>query len=237
MNKEDFIKKLDEEKLYYTKEMLDKLDIYCEFLIEYNEHTNLTAIKNKEDIYLKHFYDSIKAFSLVDLSNVYSLLDIGTGAGFPGIIIKIFYPDIEVYLLDSNNKKIKFLDELIKKLDLVNIHTVYSRAEDYAKDNLNKFDMVTSRAVAYIDIITNLSVPFIKENGLVVLMKGDFQDEFKVLQIHQKELNIKDIKVQSYFLPFLDDKRNIVILKKNKLSNCVLPYNQILKQNKKWKIQ
>lgn len=122
MNKELFIKELEKIGFNITEEQLNSLDIYCKFLLEYNSHTNLTAIKEEDQVYLKHFYDSITFIKAIDLNNINNLIDIGTGAGFPGMVLKILFPNLEVTLLDSNNKKIKFLEELSEKLNLTKIN-------------------------------------------------------------------------------------------------------------------
>ena len=178
MNKEEFIKEIKKLGIIYNDEMLRKLEIYKEFLKEYNSHTNLTAIKNDEDIYLKHFYDSLTIIKGIDLTLVNNLLDVGTGAGFPGMVIKIFYPHIDVYLLDSNNKKIKFLNELQEKID-VKVHIINDRIENYAKENLNKFDIVTSRAVANMRVLGELAMPLVKKNGFFVALKGNITLEME----------------------------------------------------------
>ena len=109
MNIEEFINETKKLGIDVTGEQLEKLEIYCNFLLEYNTHTNLTAIKNREEVYLKHFYDSLTLVKAIDLTSVDTLLDIGTGAGFPGMVLKIFFPNLQIYLVDSNNKKTKFL--------------------------------------------------------------------------------------------------------------------------------
>ena len=116
MNKQEFINKVGELGINLTEEQLNQLDIYCNFLLEYNSHTNLTAIKEEEQVYLKHFYDSLTFIKALDVTKYNNLLDIGTGAGFPGMVLKIVFPHLEVTLLDSNNKKINFLQELSNKL-------------------------------------------------------------------------------------------------------------------------
>ena len=118
MNKELFVEEVKKLGIILNEEQLKQLEIYCNYLIEYNEHTNLTAIKEPEQIYLKHFYDSITIVKAIDFNKVNNLIDIGTGAGFPGMIVKILFPEIEVTLFDSNNKKIAFLQELTMKLGL-----------------------------------------------------------------------------------------------------------------------
>jgi len=114
MTKEEFIKEIEKLNISYTQEMLEKLDIYMNYLMEYNSHTNLTAIKTEDEIYAKHFYDSLTICKSYDLTKVNNLIDIGTGAGFPGMVLKIFFPNIDITLLDSNNKKTKFLEEIAK---------------------------------------------------------------------------------------------------------------------------
>ena len=134
MNKEEFIKKLQEENIEVNDIILEKLEEYSNYLIEYNEHTNLTSIKEKKDIYLKHFYDSIIISKYYEFKDQ-KVLDIGTGAGFPGMILKIFFPNLKVTLLDSNNKKIRFLTELCNKLGIEDIELICERAEEYCKKN------------------------------------------------------------------------------------------------------
>ena len=233
MNKDLFIEKLDELGITYTEDKLSKLEDYYNFLYEYNKNVNLTAITSKEDVYLKHFYDSLTITKCVDLTKYSSLIDIGSGAGFPGVVLKIFFPDLNITLLDSNGKKTTFLEELIDKLDLKNINVVNDRAEEYAKNHLNEFDIVTSRAVAYMDIILHLSVPLIKKDGLVVLMKGKLDSELKVLEKHYKDLNIRNYKINNFNL-IEDLERNIIVLEKANDTDKVLSYSNIIKINKKW---
>ena len=134
------------------------LDTYYKMIIEYNSHTNLTRITEEKEVYLKHFYDSLTLYKAVKLDNQ-SLLDVGTGAGFPGMVLKIVFPNLKVTLVDSLNKRIIFLNNVIEQLGLKNIVAIHSRAEDYAKYNKESFDIVTSRAVA----ILNLHYHFLKE--------------------------------------------------------------------------
>ena len=137
MNKNEFIEELKKLNIKVTDEMLEKLDIYCNFLLEYNKHTNLTAIKDENDIYLKHFYDSLTLTKVIDLNEYNTLLDIGSGAGFPGMVLKIFFPKLKVYLVDSNNKKCKFLLELKEKLNVDNLIVINNRIENLYNEFLN----------------------------------------------------------------------------------------------------
>ena len=231
MNRNEFVKELNRLNINITDEMLNELDIYKNFLQEYNKHTNLTAITNDEDIYLKHFYDSLTIVKAIDLSRVESLLDIGTGAGFPGMVIKILYPNIKVTLLDANNKKIKFLEELSTKLN-IDVELIHSRVEDYAKNNLNKFDIVTSRAVANLRILTELSLPLVKVNGYIIALKGNIASE---LIDAKNTINILNSEIEDIFTFDLyqnNGQRNIIKIKKNKESALkdLRSYDKIIKK-------
>ena len=224
MTKEEFIIALNNINIHLTKEAEDALEIYASFLLEYNEHTNLTAIKTMSDIYLKHFYDSLTISKLVDFNNG-KLLDVGTGAGFPGMVLAVCFPNLQVDLLDSNNKKIKFLEELIKKLNLTNVQTVYSRAEDYTRVNREKYDYVTSRAVADLRVLLELNIPSLKINGEFLVMKGNIDEELKLSQNAIKKLFCTITKKEEFTLPFNSGTRNIMIIKKTKETPAIYPRN------------
>lgn len=224
MTKEEFIVALNNLNIHLTKEALDALEIYASFLLKYNEHTNLTAIKTMSDIYLKHFYDSLTISKLVDFNNG-KLLDVGTGAGFPGMVLAICFPNLQVDLLDSNNKKIKFLEELIKKLNLTNVQTVYSRAEDYTRVNREKYDYVTSRAVADLRVLLELNIPSLKINGEFLVMKGNIDEELKLSQNALEKLFCTITKKEEFTLPFNSGTRNIMIIKKTKETPAIYPRN------------
>ena len=224
MTKEEFIVALNNINIHLTKEAEDALEIYASFLLEYNEHTNLTAIKTMSEIYLKHFYDSLTISKLVDFNNG-KLLDVGTGAGFPGMVLAICFPNLQVDLLDSNNKKIKFLEELIKKLNLTNVQTVYSRAEDYTRVNREKYDYVTSRAVADLRVLLELNIPSLKINGEFLVMKGNIDEELKLSQNAIKKLFCTITKKEEFTLPFNSGTRNIMIIKKTKEPPAIYPRN------------
>ena len=153
MNKEQFIKSIEELGVENGLEKLPLLETYYDLLVEWNEKINLTAITEREEVYLKHFYDSLTLVKVVNLKEIESFCDIGTGAGFPGIVIKIFYPHIKLTLVDALNKRINFLDIVVKTLKLENVTLVHARAEEYALKNREKFDIVTARAVAPLNIL------------------------------------------------------------------------------------
>ena len=234
MNKEEFIKELKELGLELTEEMLTKLNNYADFLLEYNTHTNLTAIKNKEEVYLKHFYDSLTLVKIANLKEG-TLLDVGTGAGFPGLVLAIVFPNLEVSLLDSNNKKITFLKECISKLQIKNAHTIYSRAEDYTKIHRETYDFVTSRAVAELRILLELNIPALKVNGNFLVMKGNVEEE---LQKSLNTLNILSCKViekEEFILPNNGGVRTLLNIQKTKETEQKIPrtYDKIKKKELK----
>ena len=226
-----FINEVKKLNIKITNKELDLLEQYYNFLIQYNEHTNITAITKKDDVYIKHFLDSLMVTKSIDLNHINNLIDIGSGAGFPGIVLKIFFPNIKIILLDSNNKKTTFLNEVIKKLNLKDIQVVNLRAEEYMKNHLNEFDICISRAVAYIDIITSLSLPFIKEDGSVILMKGNYQDEIKILNTYKKELHISNFDIINYKILSDDNNRSLIVIRKNEVTSKLVNYPKILKQS------
>lgn len=231
MTKEEFIKEIEKLNINYTEEMLNKLNIYMKFLIEYNSHTNLTAIKTKEEIYLKHFYDSLTICKSYDLNKTNNLIDIGTGAGFPGMVIKIFFPKIEVTLLDSNNKKTKFLEELSKKLDL-KVTIINDRVENYSKNNLNSFDIVTSRAVANLRVLSEICLPLVKVEGYFIPLKGNIEEELKEAKETILIMNGKIVDTITFNLLDTVGIRNILLIKKmdnTKIEN-IRTYDKILKK-------
>ena len=151
----NFITLLEELGIKPTNEQLDQLRIYQEYLVEYNSHTNLTAITKKDEIYLKHFYDSLTIVKAIDLNNINTLIDVGTGAGFPGMVLKIIFPHLHVTLLDSNNKKTTFLSNLVEKLGLINIEVINTRSEDSKNSLLRTADSLTSELeeiLTFVDI-------------------------------------------------------------------------------------
>lgn len=233
MKIDDFKSEIEKLNIIYDEDKLQKLDTYFNFLIEYNLHTNITRVVDKEDVYLKHFFDSLTLVKAVDLNSIKNILDIGSGAGFPGVVLKIFYPDIDITILDSNNKKTKFVTQLIEKLNLNKITVVNDRAENYMANNLNKYDLCVSRAVAFIDIISSLSLPFIKKDGKVILMKGNMDNEIKILNNHQKELNIEKYEIINFNLNN-NLERNLVILHKHDETKNIVNYAKLVKRNKKW---
>lgn len=215
MNKELFVEEVKKIGIILNEEQLKQLEIYCNYLIEYNEHTNLTAIKEPEQIYLKHFYDSITIVKAIDFNKVNNLIDIGTGAGFPGMIVKILFPEIEVTLLDSNNKKIAFLQELTMKLGLKKVNFYHGRAEDFCVKNREKFDVVTARAVSNMTLLSELCLPLTKVGGYYIALKGSNEEEIDDSLYAIKVLGGEIEEKITFELPIENSGRNILKIKKS----------------------
>lgn len=235
MTKEEFIKYLNELNIYINEDIYNKLDTYYELLIEWNNKFNLTSIIEKKDVFLLHFYDSICLTKIGNLNKYNSLCDFGTGAGFPGLVIAILFSNLNVTLIESNNKKCIFLNEVKNKLNLNNITIINDRMENYSKNNKEVFDLITCRAVTSLPIILELSVLSLKINGLLVPLKSNIEDEINKYKYLEKELNVKLIKKLDYNLPINNANRSIPIYKKIDKTNNKYPrnYNQIIKDYKK----
>lgn len=233
MTEKEFITELTKLNIEVTPEKLDKLKEYASFLLEYNQHTNLTAIRDINEVYLKHFYDSLTIVKAINLKEVNTLLDIGTGPGFPGMVLKIIYPHLQITLMDSNNKKISFLKALAQELNL-NVEIIYGRAEEFITHRREYYDIVTSRAVASLDILAELSIPYVKTNGLFVAMKSNYQEELQASLPILKKLDSKVEKIEKFSLPKIEANRAIICIKKEKATNHKYPrsYNQIKNASK-----
>jgi 16S rRNA (guanine527-N7)-methyltransferase len=232
MNKNEFIEEVKKLNINITDEMLEKLDIYCSFLLEYNKHTNLTAIKEENDIYLKHFYDSLTLAKAIDLNKENTLLDIGSGAGFPGMVLKIFFPHLKVYLVDSNNKKCKFLLELKEKLNVDNLEVYNNRIENLYSEFLNSIDIVTARAVTNLPVLTELAIPLVKANKYFIAMKGNAEEELENSMYAIKQLNCSIDNVITFDLYNNSGVRTLISIKKNKNTELknIRPYDKIIKK-------
>ena len=226
MKIDSFIEEINKLGIEVTEEKLEKLEKYYEMLIEYNKVMNLTGITKKEEVYLKHFYDSLTIAKIIDLNKENTLCDIGTGAGFPGIVLKIFYPKLNITLVDSLNKRIKFLDEVIKELDLKKIETVHARMEEYAKENIEKFDVVTARAVAAMPFLLEVSIPMLKVNKYFIAMKGNLDNEIDYNYALDK-LDSKQIDIIKFLLPYEESNRTLIKILKIKSTSKLFPRKYI----------
>lgn len=202
-----------------TKEQIDQFLKYYELLVEWNGFMNLTAITDYDEVMKKHFVDSLSLIKTYDVSKKVKVIDVGTGAGFPGLALKIAYPNLQVTLLDSLNKRINFLNEVILQLGLTGVETVHGRAEDFAKpDKLRgKFDLCVSRAVANLSTLSEYCLPFVKVGGEFISYKSEKINE--EMAVAQKAINIlggKFDRSEEFTLPDSDIYRNLVVIKKVK---------------------
>ncbi|MCE4956700.1 16S rRNA (guanine(527)-N(7))-methyltransferase RsmG [Macrococcoides caseolyticum] len=173
MNETQFIQKLEEKGLTITETQQKQFAIYYETLVEWNKLMNLTAVTEKEEVYLKHFFDSITPSFYFDFTKVKSICDVGAGAGFPSIPLKIMFPHLEVTIVDSLNKRINFLNHLSAELDLTNVRFIHDRAETFGKGSYREtFDVVTARAVARLSVLSELCLPLVKKGGHFLALKG-----------------------------------------------------------------
>lgn len=222
--KEIMISYAEKINIKFTEEQLEKFYQYMNMLLEWNEKINLTAIVEPKEVILKHFIDSLTINKY--LKENATLADVGTGAGFPGIPLKILRPDIKITLVDSLNKRINFLNEVIEKLNLEDIETVHSRIEDFGKNKSyrEKFDYVTARAVANLAVLSEYLIPIAKIGGKCVCMKGSNVEE--EIESGKKAINVlggKIEKVDEFVLPDSDISRNVIILSKIKNTPARFP--------------
>lgn len=232
MNSNEFYKELENIGINLNDIQKEQFEKYYEYLIEYNSHTNVTSITNKEDVYLKHFYDSILLTQSTNFNNINSMLDIGCGAGFPGLVIKIIYPNINLTLLDSNNKKTTFCSNLVNILGLENVEVINKRAEEYIKGKREYYDLVTARAVKDLSILNELAIPYVNVNGYFIAMKSNYEEELNNSINGINTLGGKYLETKNIDLPNNFGTRNFVIIKKINKTNIKYPrqYNQILKK-------
>lgn len=216
-NIETLVRGISDLQMDIDSDKLDKFKIYKNLLKEWNEKINITAIKDDEEIDIKHFLDSLTIFKTGKLTERKRVIDIGTGGGFPGVPIKIVEDSLEVVLLDSLNKRLKFLDEVIKELGLQNIRTMHERAEDLGnnQDFREKFDIAVSRAVASLNILSEYCLPFVKLNGYFISMKGSDSDE--EIKDAEKAIKILGGKLEDKIdirIPQSDIVHSLLIIKK-----------------------
>lgn len=232
MNELEFYKELEKLNIKLTEIQKQQLLKYYDYLVEYNSHTNVTSITDKESVYLKHFYDSILLSQTIDFNNIENMLDIGCGAGFPGLVLKIVFPHIKLTLLDSNNKKTTFCKNLIDILNVENIEVINNRAEEFINERREHYDLVTARAVKNLPVLIELSIPFVSINGQFIAMKADYKEE---LNNSLKGINIlggEYLTTKNINLPNNEGIRNFIVIKKIKKTDKKYPrqYNQILKK-------
>jgi 16S rRNA (guanine527-N7)-methyltransferase len=214
VNKKEFIQEINKLGIQLTDEQLHQLDKYYQLLIEWNKVMNLTGITEEKEVYLKHFYDSLTIAKVIDLTKEKSLCDVGSGAGFPGMVLKIVFPNLKVTLVDSLNKRIKFLTEVANELNLKDIALVHARAEDFAKNNREKFDVVTARAVASINVLLEYCLPLTKVGKYFIALKGNISQEIILLNNSLTKIGGKLINSQEFLLPIENSNRSLLVITK-----------------------
>ena len=208
MNIDEFKTEVKKLGIEVTDEEISKLEKYADLLKEWNEKINLTAITEKDQVFLKHFYDSLTLVKIINLDKVDNLCDLGTGAGFPGLVLKIFFPQLKLTLVDALNKRINFLDVVVKELSLENVTLVHARAEEYGRNHRECFDVVTARALSSFPILLEYSASLLKVHGHLIAMRGldDSSDGIDALKV----LNLKINNVLEFKLPFEESNRTLV---------------------------
>lgn len=219
MNPEQFVTELQEKGIELSDRQLEQFTIYFQTLVEWNEKINLTALTSEADVYLKHFYDSISAAFYYDFNHAVHICDVGAGAGFPSIPLKICFPHLHISIVDSLNKRIGFLNHLAEQLELENVSFYHSRAEDFGRNKKYResFDIVMARAVARMSVLSELCLPLCKVNGTFIAMKGAQADE----ELSDAEKAIKTFggqvtMTQTFSLPEENSERSIVIVNKER---------------------
>jgi 16S rRNA (guanine(527)-N(7))-methyltransferase GidB len=232
MDEIQFIEQLKTKGIILTDKQIQQFHQYYKILIEWNQKMNLTAITKKEEVYLKHFYDSISVAFDFSFSNQF-IIDVGAGAGFPSIPLKIIYPDLQITIIDSLNKRIQFLQHLFQELKLDHCKAIAIRAEDFAKTNRETSDIVMARAVARLNILDELCLPLVKINGYFIALKGKkAKEEMQEAKNGIIKLGGKLEKEVGFTLSNENDYRYNFFIKKSKVTPKQYPrnYSQIKKK-------
>jgi len=214
-----FKNNLDQMKIKITENQIKQFDQYYEMLVEWNKVMNLTAITDYDEVIVKHFADSLSIVKIQDMQQDIKIIDIGTGAGFPGIPLKIAFPELQVTLLDSLNKRVKFLNAVIENLGLNSIETLHGRAEDFArhKEYRETYDMCVSRAVANLSTLAEYCMPYIRVGGIFISYKSDdIEQEVDKSKKSIKILGGDIVKVKKFNLTDTGIGRSFIKIKKNK---------------------
>lgn len=227
MNIEIFKEEVEKLGILLTDEQLNQLALFYQLLLSWNEKMNLTRITNQEEVYLKHFYDSLTIYKEVKLETIATLCDVGSGAGFPGIVLKIVFPNLNITLIDSLQKRVNYLNEVIKELKLTNIRAIHTRCEDYARVNREKYEVVTARAVANLKVLSELCLPLVKEHGYFIAMKGKIAEELAEAKAMIGTLGGKIEHINEFNLPLEESSRTLIKIKKEKKTDKIYPRKKI----------
>lgn len=232
MNQNKFIEELRNLNIELNDVQITQLEKYYHLLVEYNEFMNLTGITEHDQVFLKHFYDSLTITKIIDLTKQESLCDIGTGAGFPGLVLKICFPHLKITLLDSLNKRVDFLKKVIQELNLQGIEVIHTRAEEYALVHRNEFDITTARAVAHLSILLEYAIPMTKIGKYFIAMKANVEEEITEINNALSKLNTSINQVLEFNLPIENSKRTIIKFQKNKDNKKYPRKNSEIKKNR-----
>ncbi len=212
-----FTQLMEEKGITVSPRQLEQFDTYHRLLAEWNERMNLTGITERDAVYEKHFYDSISLSFFVNINEAGSLADIGSGAGFPSIPLKICFPHLKVVIVDSLNKRIQFLSHLVEQLGLTDVECVHGRAEDLARlpKHRDQYDIVTARAVARLNVLNEFCLPFVRKHGTFAAMKGSQSgEEVREAAASLRELKGKIRAEHDFKLPYEQSERHIVLIEK-----------------------
>ena len=231
MNLNKFIEEVNKLNIHLSENQLNQLEEYYNLLIDYNEKVNLTRITEKEDVYLKHFYDSLTLIKAIDLTKGLTICDVGTGAGFPGIVLKICFPQLKVTLVETLQKRVRFLYLVKEKLNLKDLFICKERAEIFANNNREKYDLVTSRAMARLNVLTEMCIPLVKIKGYFIPMKATIDEELEEARNSIEVMNSELEDVINFTLPIENSVRNLVVIKKISYNDKRYPrkYDEIKK--------
>lgn len=208
MTKEEFIIETSKLGIKLTDKQINQLEQFYNLLIEWNEKINLTRITSKEEVYLKHFYDSLTISKVINLKSSKTLCDVGTGAGFPGIVLKIVYPNLKITLVDALQKRVNYLNTIIKELNLDGITAIHARGEDLKE----KYDVVTARAVANIEKLLKYTMHLVAPNGVFIAMKGNISEELNDLTRKKISQKYNIVKIEQFFLPYENSQRSLLVI-------------------------
>lgn len=214
---EQFLQLLQRKGIELTAEQLSQFEQYYQELVAWNEKMNLTGITERDQVYMKHFYDSISLAFYVNMNNITNIADIGSGAGFPGIPLKICFPHLKLTIVDSLNKRISFLQHVSDSIGLKDVQLIHGRAEDIARksEHRDSYDLVTARAVARLSLLNEFCLPFARKDGVFAAMKGnDPAEELAEAKFSLKELRGKVSRVEAFQLPVEESARHIVLIAK-----------------------
>ena len=208
-----WLKQMTELDIIISDNQLNQLEIFYQMLIEKNKVMNLTTIVDKKEVYYKHFYDSASLVKVINLNKINNLCDFGSGAGFPGIVLKIVFPNLNITLLDALQKRVIYLNDIISKLNLQNICAIHERGEFHK----NQYDIVTARAVANIEKLVTYTMPLLKKDGLFIAMKGNISEELNDQVKKKLTQKYKLTEIKEFTLPKENSKRSLIVLQ-NKIS-------------------